>query len=568
MKLAFCWHMHQPYYRDEIHGEYRLPWVYLHAMKDYSDMAWHLEQNPDIRLTVNFAPVLLEQLTDYATQIDEFIHHGAPMNDNMLNLLAGAVPVPKSGIERNRIILDCQRCNRATMIEPWPAFKRLVNYADTLTRKATTNMAALGYFSKQYFYDLLTWYHLTWLGHGLKQDPRAKRLLAKGSHFTDEDRGELLELIHECLRDIIPRYRKLAERGQIELSMTPWGHPIVPLLHDFDNMECAQPDDPRPKSRGYPGGKQRTRWHMQHGIELFESCFGIRPQGVWLSEGSISHDALELLDEFEIKWTASGENVWQNSARLSEDISEDEINSKRGLFRSYVHDDTNTHLFFRDDGLSDLIGFEYRNWATEDAVANFSMHISNIEKFLGDEADDCIISVIMDGENAWEYFPDNAFHFIDRLYHEIASNEAIEPVTFTEAVEQLPATSMEAICPGSWVYGTFSTWIGSKEKNRAWDLLIEAKRCYDHTMSRDELDEERAAQITRQMGICEASDWFWWFGDYNSAESVRDFDELFRRQLRMLYQLLGLLPPSSLDIPISRGSQHTQAESGTMRRNI
>ena len=567
MKLAFCWHMHQPYYRDELHGQYRLPWVYLHAMKDYSDMAWHLEQNPDVKLTVNFAPVLLEQLTDYAEQIEEFVKNGVPMKDTMLNLLAGAIPIPKGGRERNKIIIDCQRCNEATMIEPWPAFKALVKYADTLTKRATRNLDALGYFSKQYFYDLLTWYHLTWLGHGLKLDDRVQDLLHKGRNFSHEDRGVLLEVIHECLRDIIPRYKALAKRGQIELSMTPWGHPIVPLLHDFNNMECSQPDDPRPKERGYPGGRERTRWHMQHGIELFESCFDTKPTGVWLSEGSISHDALELLDEFDIKWTASGENVWHNSARLS-DLSEDEISSKKGLFRAYHHDDTSTNILFRDDGLSDLIGFEYRNWATEDAVANFAMHIKNIQKFLGDDADDCVISVIMDGENAWEYFPDNAFHFISRLYGEIAKNESIESVTFNEAVEQLPATSMKEICPGSWVYGTFSTWIGSKEKNRAWDLLVEAKRSYDHVMARQTLDEQRAAQATRQLAICEGSDWFWWFGDYNAADSVRDFDELYRRQLRMLYQLLGLLPPSSLDIPISRGSQQSQGESGTMRRNI
>jgi len=567
MKLAFCWHMHQPYYRDELHGQYRLPWVYLHAMKDYSDMAWHLEQHPNMRLVVNFAPVLLEQLGDYARQVDEFVQQGEPMNDRMLNLLAGAIPIPVDSEERNKIILDCQRCNVTTMIEPWPAFRALVNYADTLTQNSTTNLAALGYFSQQYFYDLLTWYHLTWLGHGLKQDSRAQRLIEKASNFTAEDRGELLELIQECLHGIIPRYKALSDSGQIELSMTPWGHPIVPLLHDFNNMNCSQPDAPHPKERTYPAGRERTRWHMQHGIELFESCFDKKPQGVWLSEGGISHDALELLNEFDINWTASGESVWHSSAILS-DISEEEISSKRGLFRTYLHDHSNTHIFFRDDGLSDLIGFEYRNWATEDAVANFAMHIKNINKFLGDCADDCVISVIMDGENAWEYFPDNAFHFIDRLYHEIENNEDIKPITFSEAANTLPSTQLDKICAGSWVYGTFSTWIGSKEKNRAWDLLVEAKRCYDHAISGPSLSEEDAARATRQLAICEGSDWFWWFGDYNSAESVRDFDRLYRRQLRMLYQLLGLLPPTSLDIPISRGSRDSQAESGTMRRNI
>ena len=192
MKLAFCWHMHQPYYRDELHGQYRLPWVYLHAMKDYSDMAWHLEQHPKVRLVVNFAPVLLEQLTDYAQQIESFLQHGEPMTDNLLNQLGGAVPIPKSSRERSKLITDCQRCNEATMIKPWPAYRELVDYAKALTHNSTKNLEALPYFSKQYFYDLLTWYHITWLGHGFRQDPRAVRLINKGRGYTADDRGELL----------------------------------------------------------------------------------------------------------------------------------------------------------------------------------------------------------------------------------------------------------------------------------------------------------------------------------------------------------------------------------------
>ena len=177
-------------------------------------------------------------------------------------------------------------------------------------------------------------------------------------------------------------------------------------------------------------------------------------------------------------------------------------------------------------------------------------------------------SVIMDGENAWEYFPDNAFHFLDRLYAEIEENTHITPVTFSEAATTIPSARMDKICAGSWVFGTFSTWIGSKEKNRAWDLLVEAKHCFDHAIHSGRLDDARVEQATRQLGICEGSDWFWWFGDYNAAESVHDFDHLYRRQLRMLYQLLGLLPPSSLDIPVSRGKELAIGESGTMRRNI
>ncbi len=568
MKLVLCWHMHQPYYRDELHGEYHLPWVYLHAIKDYSDMAWHLERHPKMRLVVNFAPVLLEQLLDYATRIRDFLDNGKAMNDRMLNLLAGVTPIPADARERLRIIKDCQRCNADTMIKPWPAYRMLTEIpacmAGTDSGKSTAP-GAMDYLSEQYFRDLLVWYHLGWLGHSLKQKKKAHRLIEKGSGYTTDDCRVLLRIIHKCIDGIIPRYRALAERGQVELSMSPWGHPIIPLLHDFDNVSCALPDAPRPESAYYPGGRERSRWHVQHGIELFERCFGHRPAGMWLSEGSISSGSLELLDEFGMQWTASGESVWRNSARLSK-LDDKEISSKRGLFHPFHHTACGCRIFFRDDGLSDLIGFEYRDWDSVDAVANLVTHIKNIDKFMSDTGDESVISIIMDGENAWEYYPDNGFHFLDRLYKALVEEPTIETVTFSDAVK-LHVTELPQICPGSWVYGSFSTWIGDAEKNRAWDLLVEAKHDYDQVMANTKLDKQLRARITRQLGICEGSDWFWWFGDYNPSESVQDFDALFRSQLRRLYQLMDLAPPPTLEIPVSHGSNVLRGDSGAMQRN-
>ncbi len=566
MKLVLCWHMHQPYYRDELRGDYRLPWVYLHAMKDYTDMAWHLERHPRMRLVVNFAPVLLEQLIDYTEQIREFLDSGRPMNDPLLSLLAGTAPIPSDSRERERLIRDCQRCNAHTMIDPWPAYRALTDIPRRLLADtAAGDTAALAYLDEKYFRDLLAWYHLSWLGYSVKQQQSVVQLLDKTGGFTLEDRMELLRIILDCVSGIIPRYRALADRGQIELSMTPWGHPIIPLLNDFSNLRCALPDAPHPSYDSYPGGPERSRWHMQQGMELFESCFGRRPHGTWLSEGSISEDALVLLDEFAMQWTASGESVWRNSARLSQ-LDENEVSSKRGLFNVYSHKSCGCRIFFRDDGLSDLIGFEYSKWAPDDAVANLMGHLRNIAKFLGNRHANKVISVIMDGENAWEYFPDNGCHFIDRMYRALVTDPIIEPVTFTEAA-QLPTKVMPAICPGSWVYGSFSTWIGDVEKNRAWDLLVEAKRNYDRVMAGNSLSEAQRLRATRQLAICEGSDWFWWFGDYNPSESVQDFDALYRDQLRMLYRLLELTPPPALEIPISHGADHVRGTSGTMRRN-
>ena len=167
----------------------------------------------------------------------------------------------------------------------------------------------LQYLNTQYYIDVLVWYHLVWLGHALKQTQTSKDLIKKASMFDETDRRALLQLIYDCISNLIPRYRKLAEDGQIELSMTPYGHPIIPLLNDMDNMFCSQPDSPTPSYAAYPGGIERSRWHIQQGINCFEHYFGRRPQGIWLSEGAISEDAIALVEEFDFKWTASGEGV-------------------------------------------------------------------------------------------------------------------------------------------------------------------------------------------------------------------------------------------------------------------
>jgi len=568
LNVVLCWHMHQPYYREGLKGAYHLPWVYLHGIKDYSDMAAHLERHPDMRAVVNFAPILLEQLDDYAQQMDALLKHGKPTQDHMLNLLAGIERIPSDVDSRLRIVQDCQRCHAPRMIHPYPAFHRLLRMI------AATDAAGVGsagleehlrYLSEQYFLDLLTWYHLAWLGHALKQLPLAQRLLKQEKDFSAADRHELLHLMQGCMAGLIPRYRALAERRQIELSMTPYCHPIVPLLNDFSNMRDAQPDAPAPQASGYPGGVARSRWHLQRGVEVFERYFGMKPVGVWLSEGGVSEDALALLDEMGFAWTASGEGVWRGSCAKS-GCREEDVNTKRGLFAPAKIDGCRTRVFFRDDGLSDLIGFKYSDWHADDAVGDFVQHLENIAGFFGKEAGNRVVSVILDGENAWEYYPDNGHFFLDALYAALPDRTLIRPGTFAEQAARLPARPMKRLAAGSWVYGSFSTWIGSDDKNRGWDYLVAAKQAFDATVASGKLSAEQTGSALHQLAVCEGSDWFWWFGDYNPAGSVSDFEQLYRTQLRELYRLIGVAPPALLDVPLSQGGGWAE-NAGTMRRN-
>ncbi|QCU89536.1 glycoside hydrolase family 57 protein [Thiomicrorhabdus sediminis] len=601
LKVVLCWHMHQPHYRDGLDGIYRLPWVYLHAIKDYADMAWHLEACPDAKVVVNFAPVLLEQIDDYAQQMRAWLADGSPMNDPMLNLLVGVTPIPKNMAKRIEVIQNCLKAHAPTMIDVFPAYKRLVDLvrpelesefvkqavakvdganktqqesnppkdvADKLHSKGkAVNPLCLNYLNDQFFTDLLVWYHLAWLGISLRElDPRVKPLMDKRSHFTDEDKRLLMEVMQESMASIIPRYKALLDKGQIEISMTPYGHPIVPLLLDFQSMHDALPDAPAPMSPFYPGGKERADWHMQHGLQIFNQFFHAKPQGVWLSEGALSEEAVALLDDFNIKWTASGEGVWRHSCESSQ-IDQHDMNSKRALYQPLRLATQNCSMFFRDDGLSDLIGFQYKDWHADDAAADFASHLSNIAAFLGEQAGEHVVSVILDGENAWEYYPVNASHFISALYKVLSEHPSLSMTTFSEVLDDgVNIRTLPTLKAGSWVYGSFSTWIGEKDKNLAWDLLVDAKACFDEVIASGTLTLKQQEEARLQLGVCEGSDWFWWFGDYNASGSVKDFDCLYRRHLKRLYELLGKPAPNRLDFPISLGGGHME-NAGTMRRN-
>lgn len=570
IKLVLCWHMHQPHYRDGLNGEYRLPWVYLHAIKDYTDMVAHLENHPSAKVVVNFAPILLEQLDDYARQIRSWLQSGTHVQDALLNLLSGESPVSSDLETRFEIIQACQKAFAPTMIDTLPPFRKLLDMAQCDELTHIEDATCLAYFNEQFFIDLLMWYHLAWMGESLrKQDGRVRRLLEVGYHslhFAKEDRQLMLEVIADSIEHIIPRYRLLMEKGQIEISMTPYGHPIVPLLIDFNSMKDAQPHSPMPNSECYPDGYERAKWHIEHGMEVFEEKFGVKPKGIWLSEGAISSAAIGLLDHYEIQWTASGEGVWRHSCEASH-LDHHDIASKRALYQPLQHATQECAMFFRDDGLSDLIGFQYKDWNPNDAANNFTHHLENIANSLGEQVEDYVVSVILDGENAWEYYPDNGYDFLSELYHSLIQHPKIEMTTFSDALENgVRSRHLPVLKAGSWVYGSFSTWIGEPDKNAGWDLLVDAKLTYDKVIASGKLSDEQVRLATEQLAICEGSDWFWWFGDYNPSGSVKDFDQLYRRHLEKLFLLLGEKPPEQLSIPLSYGGGEME-NAGTMRRN-
>ncbi|HLF95555.1 MAG TPA: glycoside hydrolase family 57 protein [Methylococcaceae bacterium] len=547
LSVVLCWHMHQPDYRNLRTGEYRLPWTFLHVIKDYTDMAHHLENHPQARAVVNFAPVLLEQIEDYSQQVQGFLKQGSPVHDPLLAALVDATP-PTEGTVRQGLIKACLRAQRERQINRHPAYRRLAELADWLQKHPDD----VRYLSSQYLVDLIVWYHLAWLGESIQRnDSRAKRLIERGHGFTLEDRRKLLELIGEHLGTVVSRYRALAERGQIELSVTPYAHPILPLLLDLNSTLEALPDARMPLLERYPGGEARGRWHIEKGQETFERFFGFRPEGCWPAEGGVSTPALQLLGEAGgFRWAASGGNVLRASLAASQAPDQ---SSACAVFRPYRVTENPIACFFRDDGLSDLIGFKYADWHADDAVGDFIKHLENIAHACGREGD-AIVPIVMDGENAWEHYPHNGYYFLDALYERLSNHPELELTTFSAYLDKHPDTRfLRRMVAGSWVYGTFSTWIGDTDKNRAWDLLGAAKRVFDRVAASGRLSAEQRREADMQLAVCEGSDWFWWFGDYNPEEIVSDFERQFRLNLANLYLLLGEEPPHTLAEVFSHG---------------
>ncbi|MGD8910816.1 MAG: glycoside hydrolase family 57 protein [Chromatiales bacterium] len=560
LQVVFCWHMHQPYYKGAGMSDYQLPWVYLHGIKDYADMAAHLENNPDAKAVVNFAPVLLEQLDDYAQQLEAWLDRGILIGDPLLAALAGP-GLPVDNKSRREIVQACLRANEHRLIHRFRHFEELAK----LARHALEHPITVAYLNDQFLVDLLVWYHLAWVGECSRiNDLRLRSLQSKGHGFSNDDRRRLVELIWEILSTLTPRYSRLAKNGQVELSVTPYAHPIMPLLIEMQSAKEAFPGIHMPKLEAYPGGEARARWHIRKGIEVFEKHFGFRPHGCWPSEGALSEATAKMLEEEGFEWAATGQQVLSNSLMASSHgghLPENWVHKAYRLFEGRLN------LFFRDDGLSDLIGFTYGEWHADDAVGDLINHLVNIAEACKGNPQ-AVVSIIMDGENAWEYYPKNGSYFLDAMYARMAEHPRLQLTTFSETQHraQRLAPKLGRLVAGSWVYGTFTTWIGDKDKNRAWDLLGQAKRDYDEALKTRSYSAERLEALERQLAICEGSDWFWWFGDYNPGATVSDFERLFRHQLSYLYKLMEIPQPDNLKHVFAVGSGDPSL-GGVMRKN-
>jgi alpha-amylase/alpha-mannosidase (GH57 family) len=535
LRLALVWHMHQPDYVDPLSGERFMPWTRLHALKDYADMAEHLARHPGVRATVNVVPSLLLELRAYRDR--------TARPDPFLDLSRRPVGTLRAD-DRAYVVGRFFSMNRPTMARRLPRLNELAALrGDYPIDEVPPRVVAR--FDDQAILDLCVLFHLAWSGPLLLADPRVAALAAKGRNFTEDDKQGLLDVQEDFLAGVLPRWQALERAGSVEFSASPYYHPILPLLCDLASAHEALPGMRLPQATfRHP---EDADWHLSESRRLFAEIFGREPAGGWPSEGAISEPALARMGAAGWRWAASDEEVL--FASLGEHpAAAFEARRAALLYRPWRFGDGPV-LLFRDHEMSDRIGFVYSGWHAEPAAQDFVARLRQLRDELPAGAEPHTVSVILDGENAWEYYPDHGEAFLEALYAALEAEPDVRTVTASEAVGS-PARALPRVVAGSWIGHSLATWIGHPEKNAAWERLSEAREAIGR--ARGGVDGSDPAW--RAILAAEGSDWFWWFGDDHPTAFAGEFDAAFRRHLRAAYLAAGLAPPGSLAEPIRRRS--------------
>jgi len=539
--IAFVWHMHQPYYKDDISGAYTLPWVRMHGIKDYYDMPALLADFPQVHQTFNLVPSLLKQIRDYVE------------NDATDKFLALTLkPAAELDHEDKLFLLkNSFMANWDTMIKPYPAYWQLL---DRRGYSVSPNdlQNAIRYYTTQDYLDLQVWFNLTWFDPLFKlNDAFLKGLIRKGSGFTENEKTLLIAKQREIMALIIPEYRKLAEMGRIELTTTPFYHPILPLLCDTDLARVAVPDIRLPEQRFiHP---EDARVQVERAVAYHEKLFGSRPTGMWPAEGSVAEEVVPLIADAGIRWIGTDEGVLARS--LGVHIERDfagVMKNPEVLYKPYLagKGDKRVSVVFRDHTLSDLVGFVYSKWDYKNAVHDLIERLHRVRKSVTNGPH--LVSIILDGENAWEYYQNDGRDFFLYLYERLSSEESLKCVTVGEYLKEHPAqTPIERLHAGSWINANYRIWIGHEEDNRAWDLLSQTRQALVEYASRNG-DAEKLARAWEEIYVAEGSDWCWWYGDDHYSENDEEFDLLFRTHLMNVYRIIGRDVPDELQISILR----------------
>ncbi|MDD5069635.1 MAG: glycoside hydrolase family 57 protein [Candidatus Omnitrophica bacterium] len=515
--VIFLWHMHQPYYKHPEKKHYILPWVRLHAVKDYYGMARVIDKFNKTKVAVNFSGCLLEQIIDYAVNDPKDLYVSLTLkNPRYLNKE-----------EKDFIVERFFSVTFDRYIKINKRYLQLYNKKSSGSKKFTISDIS----------DLQALFNLAWFHpYSFSEDKRLAELRVKEKGYTEADKKYIIDKQKRIIAEIIPLYKKLVKAKKIELTVSPYHHPILPLVYDTDIVR----DFPYMKGpRGRFNAVSDCHWHLRESKNIFKETFGSLPIGSWPSEGSLSESVVSLYEAEGFKWTATDEAVLFKSL-MSDYVTYEMISNQRHLiYRPYKF--KGLDIFFRDRVLSDRIGFIYQGW--DDAVFAANDLIDNLNKThfaIKGLMKQRVISIIMDGENAWEYYFNNGVDFLESLYSGIEKSDNLETITPKDFLKTHVSRPLERLASGSWINGDFGVWVGSKKNNEYWQLLKKIKSAIDLSAG---IDSKKIKEAKKYLRLIEGSDWFWW----NTFEdSSGEFNRIFYLYISKIYRLLGKKNPTHI----------------------
>jgi alpha-amylase/alpha-mannosidase (GH57 family) len=535
--------MHQPLYKDRLTGRYLMPWVRMHAIKDYLDMVLILEKFPRIRQTVNMVPSLMEQLEDYALR---------EATDEQLELTIK--PIDKyTDADKVSILSESFHANYERMIKLHPPYVVLSDKRAKLQKEGRTFAQMIDHFTPQEYADMATWFNLVWF------DPiwpgrlaPLKEIVGQGANFTLAQRQAVIEMEREIIRQTLPTYRRMQDEGQIEVTTTPYYHPILPLLIDTNAARLANPHSTMPQKVFFH--QEDAQHQIEEGLAAYEKEFGRKARGMWPSEMSGSPAAIELIAKSGIKWIVLDEGILSRTTEsyLDRDIHGN-LNSAQELCQPYrirVGDEELT-IVFREVVLSNELSFSYGARPIEEASSALYMRLKHIQQRLFNWEREGVVVIALDGENCWETYELDGNPFLNELYKRLSQDPTLNICTVSDYLKRHPPTArIHNLQAGSWIGSDFHIWIGDPLKNVAWDLLGDTRNFLVDYLKTHRIEAEVQKRAWEEIYAAEGSDWFWWFGEPNNSVHDPVFDQQFRLRLQNVYKVLGEPHPVQLDVPV------------------
>ena len=544
LSVAFIWHMHQPIYKSDRNGIYLMPWVRLHAVKDYLDMLLIMDKFPGLKLNFNLVPILLASIYDYGFNESHDIYSKLTIT-----------PVEELSDDEKEFILNhFFDANYPNMVLPNEEYKKLYD------KRFSARQTDINDFSNQDYSDIMAWFNLIWFDPMYRENEEIKALFnKKNGEFTLEDRIRIIELQREIIREIIPAYKKYQDDGKIEISTSPYYHPILPVLLDINDVKATNPNADIVEL--HSDMTEDAKYNVKYALDRFEEIFGKRPQGMWPSEQCISEKTLQLFMDMGIKWTISDEGV------LEQTLKKEFVRDFRGyledpydlsLVYKYKNDGKCINILFRDAVIPNLIGFEYPHHDPVKAANDLYDRIKTTQKKLQTSPNPKhLLTIAMDGENCWESYANDGHEFLETLYGLLMNDNEIEVVKVSDYIDEIneldkeeTAFVLDRVHAGSWINRDFMLWIGEPTKNLAWTYMNNA-RCDLVDYQNKHPDDPNLEQAWQELLVCQGSDWYWWYGEPNDSGQDDIFDHLFREHLKNMYGFINKRVPAYLEKPLA-----------------